>query len=115
MCVSYDRNGTIPENKVIGRAFMIVWPPSRFRILPIPSTFEQPKLVKADGRSMPSELASSALAGAGGIPVKPSAPYLPLGIGFAGAVPLTLAERWLRLRFSARRRRKRTASGPQQG
>src|SRR5215472_3413044 len=36
-CVAYDRGGTIPADKVIGRAFMIVWPPSRFRILPIPS------------------------------------------------------------------------------
>ena len=30
-----------PRDKVIGRAFMIVWPPSRIRILPIPSTFDQ--------------------------------------------------------------------------
>ena len=36
--------GTVPENAVIGRAFVIIWPPSRWRILPIPSTFEQPKL-----------------------------------------------------------------------
>ena len=36
--------GTIPENAVIGRAFVIIWPPSRWRILPIPATFEQPKL-----------------------------------------------------------------------
>jgi signal peptidase I len=120
-CVSYDRSGTIPENMVIGRAFMIVWPPSRFRVLPIPSTFDQPKLVKADGgRASPSALASAALASAAlarsgaGVPVKPSAPYLPLGIGFAGAVPLTLAERRIRLRLRARRRN-RPVSGPQQG
>ena len=36
--------GTVPENAVIGRAFVIIWPPSRWRILPIPATFEQPKL-----------------------------------------------------------------------
>ena len=36
--------GTVPENAVIGRAFVIIWPPSRWRFLPIPSTFEQPKL-----------------------------------------------------------------------
>jgi signal peptidase I len=29
-------DGTIGENEVIGRAFVIVWPPSRSRILPIP-------------------------------------------------------------------------------
>ena len=36
--------GTVPENAVIGRAFVIIWPLSRWRFLPIPSTFEQPKL-----------------------------------------------------------------------
>ncbi len=36
-------NGTVPENKVIGRAFVIVWPPSRWRILSIPTTFQQPR------------------------------------------------------------------------
>jgi signal peptidase I len=114
-CVSYDRNGTIPENKVIGRAFMIVWPPSRFRILPIPSTFEQPKLVKADGgRASPAALAPAVVAQSGGLPIKPRAPYLPLGIGLAGAVPLTVAERWLRQRLRARRRN-RSVSRPQQG
>ncbi len=34
--------GTIPENAVIGRAFVIIWPLSRWRILPIPATFQQP-------------------------------------------------------------------------
>ena len=37
-------NGTIPESAVVGRAFIIIWPPSRWRILPIPATFEQPAL-----------------------------------------------------------------------
>ena len=36
--------GTIPESTVVGRAFVIVWPLSRWRILPIPATFEQPAL-----------------------------------------------------------------------
>ncbi len=34
--------GTVPESAVIGRAFVIIWPLSRWRILPIPATFEQP-------------------------------------------------------------------------
>jgi signal peptidase I len=115
-CLPYDRNGTIPENKVIGRAFMIVWPPSRFRVLPIPSTFDQAKLVKAEGRAGSSGLASAALAqSAAGVPIRPSSPYLPLGLGFAGAVPLTVAERWLRLRVGARRRRNRSAPGSRRG
>ena len=46
--------GTIPENAVIGRAFVIIWPISRWRILPIPATFEQPKLSAAAAPSGPS-------------------------------------------------------------
>jgi signal peptidase I len=101
-CVSYDRGGTVPEDRVIGRAFMIVWPPSRIRILPIPSTFEQRGLnhaAAAPARKLPALGA--------GMPVQPSAPYLPLAGGFAAAVPLTLLERSLRLRALRRRRYRR--------
>jgi signal peptidase I len=37
-------HGTIPESAVIGRAFVVVWPLSRIRDLPIPATFGQPAL-----------------------------------------------------------------------
>jgi signal peptidase I len=105
-CYPFDRDGTIPENKVIGRAFMIVWPPSRLRILPIPSTFEQAKLLGSAGRGSPaSHLAATGLIDpSGAIPVKPSAPYVPLSVGFAAALPLTLVERRLRLKVSDRLR-----------
>jgi signal peptidase I len=36
--------GTIPENEVAGRAFLIIWPLPRFGDLPIPATFHQPAL-----------------------------------------------------------------------
>ena len=36
--------GTIPESGVLGRAFVIIWPPSRWGFLNIPATFEQPQL-----------------------------------------------------------------------
>jgi signal peptidase I len=36
--------GAIPENQVAGRAFLIIWPPSQIRDLPIPSTFQQASL-----------------------------------------------------------------------
>jgi signal peptidase I len=39
--------GTIPESAVVGRAFMIIWPLSRFNDLPIPNTFKQPALSAA--------------------------------------------------------------------
>jgi signal peptidase I len=84
-------DGTIPENMVIGRAFMIVWPPSRWRTLPIPSTFGQPGVTVAGG------------AAALGSAVSPAAPYLPLEAGFVVAVPLTWLQRRLRRRVLCRR------------
>jgi signal peptidase I len=46
-CVPWDRNGTIPEDKVIGRAFLDVWPVSRFTVLSVPATFSQPAMSAA--------------------------------------------------------------------
>jgi signal peptidase I len=37
-------NGTVPVSDVIGRAFVVIWPISQWRTLPIPSTFRQPGL-----------------------------------------------------------------------
>jgi signal peptidase I len=37
-------NGTVPESAVVGRAFVIIWPPSRIGDIPIPETFKQPAL-----------------------------------------------------------------------
>ena len=82
-------HGTVPESAVVGRAFVIVWPPSQWRVLPIPSTFGQP------GIDHP--------ASARGVPVRASAPLLPLAGGSAGAVPLT----WLQSRLRRRVRRRR--------
>ncbi len=109
-CYPFDRDGTVPESKVIGRAFMIVWPPHRLRILPIPSTFEQAGLLRSAGRGSPvSRLATTGLIDPGGaISVKPSAPYVPLSVGFAVALPLTLVGRRLRLRVSDRLRNRRS-------
>jgi signal peptidase I len=78
-------HGTVPENMVIGRAFVIVWPPSRWRILPIPGTFNQPALASA---------ASGAMAVA--------APYAPLGAGVVLAIPLTWLQRGTRRRLVRR-------------
>jgi signal peptidase I len=36
--------GAVPENEVVGRAFLIIWPASQLRDLPIPSTFSQTAL-----------------------------------------------------------------------
>ena len=70
--LSDGEDGTIPQNDVIGRAFIKVWPPKHWGTLPVPSTFHQKGLAAA---------------------------LSPLGLGFAGALPLTIARR--------RRRRRR--------
>jgi signal peptidase I len=85
--VSYDSRGhigdpgggTIPENQVVGRAFLILWPPSRFRVLPIPATFTK---LNAN---------STALAAL----TSPAAPAVVAGVA---AMPLMLLERRVRRR-----------------
>src|SRR5690242_17971047 len=98
--------GTIPENAVVGRAFVIIWPPSRWRFLPIPATFEQPKLNAAAGTG-PQIRTGTNDAAANVVPpgllsarLEPSSPALPLTLGFAAAVPLT----WLQRRIRTRQR-----------
>ncbi|HUY49123.1 MAG TPA: signal peptidase I [Streptosporangiaceae bacterium] len=94
--VSYDSRGhigdpgggTIPESQVVGRAFVILWPPSRFRVLPIPATFSK------------LNAANSAL----GVL---AAPYAPLAAAASVAVPFTWLDRRLR-----RRPRGRAAARP---
>ncbi len=77
--VSYDSRGhmgdpgggTIPESQVVGRAFLILWPPSRFHVLPIPATFTA------------LEATSHAL----------GAPGAPAAVAAVAALPLTWVER----------------------
>jgi signal peptidase I len=110
--------GTVPESAVIGRAFVIIWPPSRWRILPIPGTFEQPKLSAAAAAAGPpaaqdtADLLSARL--------EPSSPALPLALGFAAAVPVTWLQRRARLRLRRRAahraaRERAPGSGPDSG
>jgi signal peptidase I len=87
--VSYDSRGhigdpgggTIAEGQVVGRAFLILWPPSRFRVLPIPATFNKLDNGQALGTRAISELA------------RPAAPLVLAG---SVALPLTLLDRRLR-------------------
>jgi hypothetical protein len=82
-------SGTIPESEVIGRAFWIVWPPDKWRVLPIPATFEQRDLNSGKPAS-----ASRQAAGPGTISARivPAGQALPLTAGLAGAVPLAWAQ-----------------------
>jgi len=98
-------NGTIPINQVIGRAFVIVWPPSHWRILSIPPTFSQPGVSMAAGalESPASAGQAAAVRELLGAKVTPGASYLPLAAGFVGAVPLTWLQRRARRRLWASR------------
>jgi signal peptidase I len=100
-------NGMILESKVIGRAFVIVWPPSKWRILRIPATFGQPGIDSpAAGRQPAASSAAvgSAAAAAAAWPaqLRPGPSYLPVTGGVALALPLT----WLQRRARRRLRRR---------
>jgi hypothetical protein len=106
--------GTIPENMVIGRAFAIGWPPSRWRILPIPATFGQPGIARQAGAIGNGQLLPVWPADPGAsVRLRPAAPLLPLAAGVITAAPVTLLRRriWQRRRF--RRPRVPGQRGPQ--
>jgi signal peptidase I len=92
--------GTVPESAVIGRAFIIIWPPSRWRILPIPATFEQPALNGSHAAGPPGPGSALLTARA-----EPTGQVVPLALGFVGALPLTWLQRRVRMRVVRRRRR----------
>jgi signal peptidase I len=101
-------DGTVPENAVIGRAFVIIWPVDRWRILPIPATFEQPKLNSSTAAAPAGTTDAAALLSAR---LQPSSPALPLSLGFATALPVSWLQRKIRRR-AARYRAARRAGRP---
>jgi signal peptidase I len=83
--------GAIPENEVVGRAFLIIWPPSQLRDLPIPSTFSQAALHAGPvGAAMinVAEVGGTALSAVAAVPVAGAA----AGAGVLGA-PVLLRRR----------------------
>ena len=94
--------GTVPESAVVGRAFVIIWPPSRWRILPIPATFTQPALNGSHASAGPPSAQAEPTAVLSAR-AEPTGQAIPLALGFAVAMPLTWLQRRVRLR--ARRRR----------
>jgi signal peptidase I len=100
--VSYDSRGhvgdpgggTIPENQVVGRAFLILWPPSRFRVLPIPATFTKLDNGQVGARAI-GDLTT---------------PAAPLVLAGSVAVPLTCLDRRRRSARSKRAGSQGTAS-----
>ena len=109
----FPGGGTIPENEVVGRAFWIVWPPSRWRELPIPATFQQSALNSSSHSSHAAAARAGTAPSAGPdaitVPAVPAAPLYPLAVGFAGALPLTWGQRKLRGSVQRRLARRRPA------
>jgi signal peptidase I len=84
--------GAIPESEVVGRAFLIIWPPSQLRDLPIPSTFSQAALHAGPvGAAMANvaEVGGTALSAVAAVPVAGAA----AGAGVLGAPVLLLRRR----------------------
>jgi signal peptidase I len=100
--MGYPGGGSIPESGVLGRAFVIIWPPSQWGFLNIPATFEQPQLnaSTAAGGNAAAGGSSAALETAldNGTPIRQAASPLPLALGFAGAFPITWLQRKARTR-----------------
>jgi signal peptidase I len=78
-----ENSGTVPQDKVIGRAFVIVWPLDRATFLSVPDTFDR---------------ALSALPA-------PSLAAAPYALGALGALPVVAVRRHLRGRTAASARR----------
>jgi signal peptidase I len=72
--------GTVPQDKVIGRAFVVVWPLDRAEVLSVPSTFAEAL----------GPLTGPAVAGT------------PFALGLVGALPVVALRRRLRRRRAAR-------------
>ena len=84
-------SGAVPEDEVVGRAFLIIWPPSRISDLPIPSTFGQAALhAGAAGAAVlgAADVGGTAVAAVAAVPVAGAA----VGAGVIG-VPLLLLRR----------------------
>jgi signal peptidase I len=72
-----ENNGTVPQDKVIGRAFVIVWPLDRARVLSVPDTFNATALGPLPGYALATT---------------------PYALGLVTALPLVALRRWLRHR-----------------
>jgi signal peptidase I len=69
-------DGAIPIDQVVGRAFMIIWPPSNVRDLPIPSTYSQPALHGGTAAAALATVAGLPVAGTASVTAVIGAPVL---------------------------------------
>ncbi len=72
----FPANGTVPENEVAGRAFMVIWPPSQIGDLPIPATFQQAALHAGAAGAPVLHVAGAAAAAVTAVPAAGAAALL---------------------------------------
>jgi signal peptidase I len=100
--------GAIPENEVVGRAFLIIWPASQVSDLPIPSTFAQAALhAGAAGAAVLQVGGAAVTAGSAALSAVVAVPAAGIA-GTAGVISAPL----LILRRRRRRRRDGHRSDP---
>ena len=68
MFSAFPKEGTVPENEVAGRAFLIIWPPSQFSDLPIPATFQQAALYAGASGAPVLQIAGAAVSAVAAVP-----------------------------------------------
>ena len=91
MFSGFPDQGTIPENEVAGRAFLIIWPPSQFGDLPIPGTFQQAALDAGAAGAVGTpvlQVAGAAVSAGAAVPAAGAAAVL--------GVPVLALRRWRR-------------------
>jgi signal peptidase I len=86
-------NGPVPIDKVVGRAFVVIWPPSRVKGLPVPGSIEHAGVPKASALPAPPWTVAAT----------------PPALGLLLALPVTEAHRRIRRRRARRRTAPRAA------
>jgi signal peptidase I len=89
---SFPAMGTVPENEVAGRAFMVIWPLSQIGDLPIPATFQQAALHAGAAGALVLQVAGPAAAAVAAVPAAGAAALL----GIPVLVLRTRRARWAR-------------------
>ena len=76
MSDGFPAMGTVPENEVAGRAFLIIWPPSQIGDLPIPATFQQAALHAGAAGALVLQVAGPATTAVAAVPAAGAAALL---------------------------------------
>ena len=101
--------GAIPESEVVGRAFLIIWPPSQITDLPIPSTFQQAALHGGSaGAAVLGVSGAAVTVGGTALGAVAAAPPVAGTAALAGVIGAP----WLLIRRRRHRRRTSTPTGP---